>query len=69
MAGEGAAAGYNESAAMDDELAIWEVSQEDRMATLSVGAGQSSASVAVLGRSGRLACGLASGQIRLWEFG
>jgi hypothetical protein len=56
------------SVAMDRELAIWEVSYEDRIATLMAGGGDSCASVAVLGRSGRLLCGLASGQIRVWEF-
>ena len=57
------------SVAMDDEVAIWEVSQEDREATLSAGIGKSCASLVVIGRSGRLACGLSEGQIRGWSFG
>jgi serine/threonine protein kinase len=57
------------SVAMDKEIAIWEVSHDDRLATLSVGAGDSCASVAVLGRSGLLVCGLAGGAIRVWQFG
>jgi len=57
------------SVAMDDEVAIWEVSQEDREATLSAGIGKSCASVVVIGRSGRVACGLSDGQIRSWTFG
>jgi hypothetical protein len=57
------------SVAMDHEVAIWEVSHEDRMATLSAGSGESCSSIAVLGRTGRLVCGLTGGQIRMWEFG
>jgi hypothetical protein len=57
------------SVAMDRELAIWEVSHEDRMATLTASADATCASVQVLGRTGKLVCGLADGQVRCWSFG
>jgi len=57
------------SAAMDQEVAIWSVSHEDRLATLSAGGGASCASLTVLGTSHRLICGLSGGQIRAWEYG
>jgi WD40 repeat protein len=56
------------SVAMDQEVAIWSVSFEDRLVTLSVGSGVSCASLAVLGSSRRLVCGLAGGQIRVWDY-
>jgi serine/threonine protein kinase len=56
------------SVAMDQEVAIWSVSYEDRLATLSAGSGASCASVAVLAGSRRLVCGLAGGQIRVWDY-
>jgi serine/threonine protein kinase len=56
------------SVAMDQEVAIWSVTFEDRLATLSAGSGASCASLAVLGSSRRLLCGLAGGQIRIWDY-
>ena len=56
------------SVAMDQEVAIWSVSFEDRLATLSAGSGASCASLSVLDSSRRLVCGLAGGQIRAWDY-
>ncbi len=56
------------SVSMDHEVAVWEISHEDRMATLSAGSGESCADLAVLGRGGWLVCGLAGGRIRLWQY-
>jgi WD40 repeat protein len=54
------------SVAGDHEVAIWGVAHDDRLATLSAGSGASCASLVVL--DGELLCGLAGGQVRLWEF-
>ncbi len=56
------------SVAMDREVAIWEVSHEDRMATLTVSGEESCASLAVLERAGLLICGTASGSLHVWHF-
>jgi WD40 repeat protein len=57
------------SVAMDSDVAIWGVSHEDRLATLSAGTDSSCASLVILVHSKRLICGLTDGQIRVWEFG
>jgi WD40 repeat protein len=56
------------SVAMDPEVAVWEVSQDDRLATLSVAGGAAAAGLAMMGRSGQLLCGSSGGQIRVWSF-
>ena len=55
------------STAMDQGVAVWSVTQEDRVATLSGGQEEICADVLVIAEGRRVLCGLADGHVRMWD--